>query len=150
MRIFYAAVAAVFAASVAAVSAQTPAAAPTIVMADQEKWTAGTGELAGTQVAILTGDPTKPGPYVIRLKVPPNTTLPAHYHGDTEMVTVISGTVFFGLGDKADPAKAKPVAAGSFASIPANLHHFALTKSDPAVIQIEGAGPFTMTVIQKM
>ncbi|MBV9269578.1 MAG: cupin domain-containing protein, partial [Candidatus Eremiobacteraeota bacterium] len=63
-------------------------------------------------MAVLTGDPTKPGPYVIRLKVPANTKLPAHYHGDTERVTVISGTFYVGLGDKVDAAKATAFPAG--------------------------------------
>jgi quercetin dioxygenase-like cupin family protein len=119
-------------------------------MAGQEKWMAGTGMLAGTQVAVLMGDPSKPGPYVIRLKVPANTSIPAHYHGGTEVVTVVSGTFYVGLGDKMDASKVTAFPAGSFASIPANVHHYALTKSEPVVLQLEGDGPFSMTALEKM
>jgi quercetin dioxygenase-like cupin family protein len=118
-----------------------------IVMANQEKWTAGTGMLKGADVAVLSGDPMKAGPYVIRLKLPANTTFPAHFHGDTEMLTVISGTFYVGLGDKADATKVTALAPGSFASVPANVHHYALTKSEPVVIQINGVGPFSMTAV---
>lgn len=151
MRIVHLAVAAVFALSFGVAAAQTTdqSASPTIVMANAEKWTPGTGMMKGTQVAVLAGDPSKAGPYVMRVKIPANTTLGAHYHGTTENVTVISGALYVGLGDKVDPSKVQELSAGAFASVPANLHHFALTKA-PTVIQIEGMGPESMTAAGKM
>lgn len=152
MRIWHVVLAAVFTMSSGIALAQTAggkagaAAGPTIVTMDTTKWTTGTGMLKGTDVAVLYGDPTKPGPYGIRLKIPANTTFAPHYHGDTENVTVISGTLYVGVGDKVNPSSLKALGPGSFVSVPANLHHYALTK-DAAVIQIEGIGPSSMNAV---
>lgn len=125
------------------------AAAPTIVTMDDLKWTPGTGMMKGVDVAVLMGDPAKPGPYVLRLRIPANTNLPPHYHGDIENVTVISGALWVGLGDKFDASKMKELGPGSFVSVPANLHHFAMTKAE-TVIQIHGVGPSSMMSVDKM
>ena len=123
------------------------AATPTVVTPDKVSWMAGTGAMAGAQIAVLSGDPTKPGPYTIRLKMPANTTFPPHFHGDTENVTVISGSLWVGVGDQVDQSKLMQLPAGSFASIPSGIHHYAVTKED-TVVQLEGNGPFTMTAVK--
>jgi quercetin dioxygenase-like cupin family protein len=56
----------------------------------------------GAQIAVLSGDPSKDGLYVIRLKMPAGYKIPAHNHPTTEMVTVISGDFQLGMGDKLD------------------------------------------------
>lgn len=153
MRFCYFALAAILSISYGVASAQTTgagmAAAPTIVTADSLKWTPGTGMMKGVDVAVLYGDPSKAGPYVLRLRIPANTNLPPHYHGDTENVTVISGALWVGLGDTFDASKMKELGPGSFVSVPANVHHFAMTK-DATVIQIHGIGPSTMMAAGKM
>lgn len=121
--------------------------APTIVLPDQVQWTAGTGPMAGTEVAALVGDPAKPGPFTIRIRLPDGTKLAPHFHGDTERVTVLSGTLMVGLGDKWDESTMKALPAGSFVSVPANVHHYAMAKG-VTVIQLGGNGPFTMTPVE--
>lgn len=111
---------------------------PVIVMNGTEKW--GKPDM-GMQTAVLYGNPDSTGFYVIRLKLGPNWNFPVHYHPTQENVTVISGTFYAGIGDKFDKSKASAFPAGSFASLPPNLKHFAFTKSSGAVIQIEGMGP---------
>jgi quercetin dioxygenase-like cupin family protein len=154
MRIWHFALAAVLTISSGVALAQTSGtsamAAPTIVTMDNTKWTPGTGMMKGADVAVLFGDPTKAGYYAIRLRLAPNMTFSPHYHGDTEHVTVLSGTIYLGVGDKVDAASAKPYGPGTFAAIPANMHHFAFTKADAAIIQIEGVGPASMTAVGKM
>src|SRR5262245_35458440 len=54
----------------------------------------------GAQIAVLAGDPTKPGAYSVRLKFPANYAIPAHSHPTDENVVVVSGAVTFGMGDK--------------------------------------------------
>ena len=125
------------------------ATAPTIVTMDDVKWAPGTGMLKGADVAVLSGDPSKPGPYVMRLRIPANTKIPPHFHGDTENVTVISGALLVGLGDTFDASKMKELGPGSFVSVPANLHHYAMTKAE-TIIQIHGMGPSSMTAVGKM
>lgn len=151
MRFSYVALAILMTISCGVASAQMngAAAAPIIVTMDDVKWTPGTGMMKGVDVAVLSGDPSKPGPYVIRLRIPANATFPPHYHGDTENVTVISGTLLVGIGDTVDASKMKELGPGSFASVPANLHHYAMTKTG-AIIQIHGIGPSSMTAAGKM
>jgi hypothetical protein len=100
----------------------------------------------GAQIAVLSGDPTKTGNFVIRLKLPANYVIPAHHHPTTENVTVLSGTLYAGMGDKVDRSGSKPFVAGGFAGLPAEMNHFAWTKT-PAVIQVEAEGPFAFTYV---
>src|SRR5947199_8302563 len=70
---------------------------------------------AGVKIAVLQGDPGKPGPFVIRLSIPAGYKIPAHNHPTVENVTVISGELHVGMGDKLDATKGKILPAGSFA-----------------------------------
>ncbi len=109
------------------------------------KWAAAPPMLPkGAQMTVLSGDPGKTGVFVIRLRLPANYAIPAHRHPTTENVTVLNGTLYAGMGDKLDRAGSKPFAAGGFASLPAEMNHFAWTKT-PTVIQVEAEGPFAIT-----
>src|SRR5512136_557923 len=66
----------------------------------------------GAKLAVLQGDPGKPGPFVIRLMLPPGFKLPPHAHSQDESLTVISGTFYFGTGDKIETSKAHALSAG--------------------------------------
>ncbi|MDP9025303.1 MAG: cupin domain-containing protein [Candidatus Eremiobacteraeota bacterium] len=131
---------------VATVASGSPA--PTIVMADAVKWTAGTGALAGTQVAVLSGNPaTAGGMYTMRLKLPDGFKFGPHMHPMTENVTVISGTLLVGLGDKMNTSKMMALSAGSFAAVPAGLHHYAMARGQ-TILQLTGVGPEAMTEVK--
>ena len=101
----------------------------------------GSSGVAGIQTSVLAGDPTKPGPYTIRLWAPANTRIAAHSHRDDRTAVVVSGTWYFGYGDKADEAQVKALPPGSFYTEPAGDHHFALTRDEPVVVYIFGYGP---------
>ena len=73
----------------------------------------------GAQMAVLTGDPTKAGLFIVRLKMPAGYKIPAHHHPTDEVVTVISGEMALGMGDKLDMAKSAHLQAGGFAMAPA-------------------------------
>ena len=73
----------------------------------------------GVKVAMLHGDPFQPGHFVIRLKMPANYTIPPHWHSKAENVTVISGTLYLGMGDKVDMKSAHMLKQGGFHSIEA-------------------------------
>ena len=66
----------------------------------------------GAQITVLSGDPSKDGPYVVRLKMPAGYRIPAHNHPTTEMVTVISGDFHLGMGDRLDEEKSGLLTAG--------------------------------------
>ncbi|CAN7326509.1 cupin domain-containing protein [Phenylobacterium sp. LjRoot225] len=101
---------------------------------------------AGAQMAVLSGDPHKAGVFVVRLKVPAGYKVPAHHHPTDEYVTVISGDLSLGMGDKLDPAKAAKLAAGGFAVAGAKMNHFAFS-TEGAVVQVSAEGPFGMTYV---
>ena len=62
----------------------------------------------GAKLAVLYGDPGKDGLFVVRAKLPANYRIPAHSHPTDEVVTVLSGTLFVGMGDKLAPASVQP------------------------------------------
>jgi quercetin dioxygenase-like cupin family protein len=96
--------------------------------------------MAGMSQANLVGDPTKPGPYTVRLTYPDGFTLAPHSHPDAREVTILSGTWLTGYGVKFDEAKLKELPAGSFYTEPAKLPHFVKTKGS-VMIQVSGVGP---------
>ena len=51
------------------------------------------------RLAVLVGQPTKPGPYVVRVKVPSGVKLMPHRHPEDRIYTVMSGVFYIGLGD---------------------------------------------------
>lgn len=121
---------------------------PIIVTPATVAWTPGSGHFVGAQVAVSEGDPAKPGPYTLRLKLPDGATFAPHSHGDVEHVTVLSGTLLVGLGDKLDVAHMKALDAGSYVVIPSGLHHFAMAKGS-TVIQIHGNGPSSFDMVDR-
>lgn len=133
-----------FAISVVSAAAATD---PTIVMADQAKYgPAPQPYPAAAQMAVLSGDPSKAGePYTVRLKLPDGTKIAAHTHGDTENVTVISGTLMVGVGSSFNAAKMLALTPGSYVSIPAGLPHYAMAKGD-TVVQVNGVGPSSIAL----
>ena len=67
----------------------------------------------GARLAVLVGEPSKPGPYVIRVKLPSGVKLMPHKHPEDRIYTVMSGVFYIGLGDKFDGDKVKPYPPGS-------------------------------------
>ena len=100
----------------------------------------------GAQVAVLYGDPGKAGPFVMRLKAPAGYRIPPHTHTQTENLTVISGALYLGMGEKADPATAHPLKAGAFHYLPGKTAHFAFAKA-PTIVQVHGEGPFDINYL---
>ena len=144
-RSLLAALGAVVLVSVAPAVAQNQ---PTAIKPNEVKWTDMKGMPAGWKQAVLVGDPEKPGPYVERLKVPPNATVPPHSHPDTENITVLAGSFGIGEGDKFDKAKGKVLGVGSFYLLPANTVHYAWVGPQGATLQIHGVGPSGMTMAE--
>jgi quercetin dioxygenase-like cupin family protein len=100
----------------------------------------------GAQMAVLSGDPSGNGPYMIRSKLPAGYQVPAHNHPTVENVTVISGTSNVGMGDKLDKKHAQALKAGGFFSMPAKMNHYAWATS-AIVLQIHGQGPFVVNYV---
>lgn len=100
----------------------------------------GTSGLAGIRTTVVMGNPTRSGPYAIRLNVPANARIQAHTHRDDRTAIVVSGTWYFGYGRLADAAAEKALPAGSFYTEPGGVAHFAETKDAAVVVYIIGFG----------
>ena len=114
----------------------------TMANADEITWGAAPPTLpAGAKLAVLNGDPGKPGQFVMRLMLPAGYVIAPHWHSLAEQLTVISGTFYIGMGDKSDRAQAHALKAGGFHYLPGKAHHYAFVR-DATVVQVEGMGPF--------
>lgn len=111
------------------------------------KWSDGPPFLPpGVKMAVLEGDPGKPGAFTIRLQAPDGYKIPAHTHPTAERITVISGTFHLGTGNKLDEAAGHEMVAGSFAVMPAGMKHFAWATGE-TVVQVHGTGPFQIKYV---
>src|SRR5581483_10005096 len=107
---------------------------------DALQWSAAPKALpSGAQLAVLEGDPMKPGPYTMRLKMPDGYKIPPHHHARREHVTVLSGSLKVGMGDKFDDGKMSTFAPGSFAYLEPTVHHYAAADGE-TIIQLHGTG----------
>jgi len=113
----------------------------TITLPADIKWT----KSATSERAVLYGDPSKPGYYVVLQKWLPHNNSRPHKHPNDRYITVLSGTWWVNTGANYDPAGFKPVPAGSFVVHTANEFHYDGAKDEPALLQIAGMGPDTST-----
>jgi hypothetical protein len=105
------------------------------------KWTRQSAlALPGMEQVNLIGDPSKAGPYTLRLKFPKGFKVAPHTHPDAREVTIISGVFATGYGETFDASKLKVLPAGSFYTEPANVPHYIEIKED-VVLQVSGTGP---------
>ena len=103
---------------------------------------------ATTQNAVLYGDPTKAGVYVQRTKIAAGTKLMPHWHPDEwRTAVVLSGTLYFGVGEQWDESKLKAYPTGTFYSEPPKTPHYVWAKDGEVIIQTTGMGPTGTTPI---
>jgi quercetin dioxygenase-like cupin family protein len=96
----------------------------------------------GAQVAVMLGDPTKVGEVVVqRVKLPANYQVPPHTHPYAKNVTVLSGSVGFGMGEKFDATKGAVVKEGAFFAQPAKHVHYVWTGNEEAIVQVQFIAP---------
>ena len=115
-----------------------------VALPDDVKWGPAPPALpAGAQMAVLDGDPSKEGLFVLRAKFPDGYTIPPHWHSTVENVTVISGTFGIGLGDSLDKSKVRYLPPGSYVRLGKEERHFAITKGE-TVVQVHAMGPFDL------
>ncbi|HUL88751.1 MAG TPA: cupin domain-containing protein [Pseudolabrys sp.] len=100
----------------------------------------------GAHVAVVAGDPSKDGPYVVRAKLPSGYKILPHTHPTDENVTVLSGTFHIAMGDKFDIKKGETVRAGGFFTAQKGMQHYGWS-TGPTLIQIHGMGPFAITYV---
>lgn len=128
-------------------AADDTALAPSILAPADIQWRPGPGTIpVGTQFAVIQGDPTKPGPFAIRLRFPAGYRIPPHSHPVPEFLTVLSGSMHRGVGDSFDESKGQLVPTGGFAVTPAGVNHFVWT-TEETVVQVHGFAPGGVTYV---
>ena len=105
------------------------------------KWNV--NEANGSAQAILVGDPSKPGLYVVLQKWFPHHNSRPHSHPNDRFITVLSGTWWVNTGANYDPEGMKPVPAGSFVTHFGKEIHYDGARDGEALLQIVGIGPAT-------
>lgn len=119
----------------------------TAVMDKDIKWQDAPSIGPGAKTAVIHGDPKSSGPFVMRLRLPPNTTIRTHTHPADENVTILSGTLYFAAGDKPDPKTAKAFGPGSYFSIGKGKPMIAYSKESEVIAQLHGTGPWGITYL---
>ncbi len=64
------------------------------------------------RLAVIVGQPSEPGPYVIRVKVPAGVKLMPHKHPEDRIYTVMSAAFYIGLGERFDGRRRESLSAG--------------------------------------
>ena len=111
------------------------------------KWRDPTGA-AGTNQAILAGDPTKPGPYIVLNRFKPGNFSKPHFHPNDRFITVVKGTWWVATGNKHDTSQMVAMPTGSFVTHFGRQVHWDGAKDEEAWVLIVGEGPATSTPVE--
>lgn len=93
------------------------------------------------RLAVLIGEPSQAGPYVVRVKLPGGEKLMPHQHPEDRVYTVMSGVFYIGLGKTFDGEKVKAFPPGSVIVLPGDTPHFHWAKSGEYITQVTAIGP---------
>ena len=118
----------------------------TIKLPADIKWTVNP---SGSESAVLVGDTSKPGLYVVLNKWKAHHNSKPHSHPNDRFITVISGTWWVGTGTDYNVDNLKPVPAGSFVTHYGKEVHYDGAKDGDTILQIVGIGPATSTPAEK-
>src|SRR6266436_5060114 len=120
--------------------AQGPGAHSTVTP-DQLQWKDVPALGPGVKLALIEGPMNEAVPFIVRIKFPAGSKVPAHWHPAIEHVTVMSGVLNMGVGDKFDESQAKPLPVGSVSIMQPKTTHFA-TMNEETILQVHGIGPW--------
>jgi quercetin dioxygenase-like cupin family protein len=101
----------------------------------------------GTQLVVINGDPAKAGPFVLRVKFPPNTIVAPHTHATAENLTVLTGTLYHGMGKTLQKPQGKKLKSGGFIYLPPDMPHSVWTTATESIVQVTGTGPFALNYV---
>jgi len=128
--------------STSAIAADLNPAAVAYTLPDKIEWKQTS---ARSQQAILAGDPSKPGLYVVMQKWLPGGMSHPHFHPNDRFITVLKGTWWVGTGTRFDPDSTVPMPTGTFVKHFGKQVHYDGAKDEETVLLITGEGPATAT-----
>jgi quercetin dioxygenase-like cupin family protein len=110
-------------------------------------WTKGPDFLPkGAMMAVVSGDPTKSGPFTVELSFPNGYRIAPHSHPTAERITVKSGEFTYGMGDEMKASEMKTMKPGDSGEMPAGMHHYAQARGK-TVVAVSSTGPFAITYV---
>ena len=125
----------------------TPLASSQAINEDALKWGPVPAFLPpGAQMAVLDGDPSQAMPITLRLKMPAGYQIPAHWHPTQEDATVLSGSLYVGMGDVLSKTGSTLLKVGGFMPFGAKMNHFIWTDEE-TVVEVHLNGPFEITYV---
>lgn len=102
----------------------------------------------GPSTAVLYGNPSKPGVFVMRAKFPAGHKVTPRWRPDEwRTAVVLSGTFYYAVGEIWDESKLVAYPPGTFFSHPSKHPHFAWAKDGEVIIQFTAMGPTSVTPI---
>jgi quercetin dioxygenase-like cupin family protein len=119
-----------------------------VIFPDQVKWTP-LPFAPGAKAAWLAGGADKAENYTVRVHLDAGAKIPPHSHGDTRMITVLSGEVYVGRSAKFAEDATKAYGPGTFFIVPAGAPHYAWAKNGEAIYQESGTGPSSTALIKE-
>jgi quercetin dioxygenase-like cupin family protein len=99
------------------------------------------------RLGVIVGQPSDPGLYTIRVKVPHGVKLMPHRHPEDRIYTVISGLFYIGLGNEFDADKLEAYPPGAVIVLPGDTSHFHWAKSGDYITQVSAMGPLGMEYV---
>jgi len=114
---------------------------------DQVPWRDAPATLPpGAKMAVLEGDPSKPGFFTVRFRLPDGYRVMPHWHPKTERLTILQGVVNLGMGDHFDAAATQALGAGTYSSMPPKMTHFAWVSGE-TILQLSSIGPWKIIYV---
>lgn len=118
-----------------------------VIRSEEVEWKSFASFPPAARLAILVGDPGKPGPYLIRVRLPAGTRMMPHKHAEDRIYTVISGVFYIGLGEEFDESKLTAHGPGTVLVLPSGQAHFHWAKSGEYITQVSAIGPLGLAYI---
>lgn len=119
------------------------------ILPEEIVWQSYRGYPPAARVAVVVGDPAKPGPYTIRVKLPGDAKMMPHKHPEDRIYTVISGIFYIGVGEAFDEHKLKAHPPGSVVVLPGDTPHFHWAKSGEYITQVTALGPLGLEYVNR-
>lgn len=130
------------------VDAEQASAGHLMVTPEQVQWNDVASMPPGAKAAVLEGDPSADGPFTMLISFPADYTIPLHTHPAVERVTVLEGTLYFGVGTTFDRNRVQALGEGALAVMDVGVPMYGFTTDEPAVIQLNGSGPWGIDYLE--
>jgi quercetin dioxygenase-like cupin family protein len=118
-----------------------------VIRSEEVQWRRFAAFPPRARLAVLVGDPTRAGPYVIRVRIPGGIKMMPHRHPEDRIYTVISGIFYIGIGSRFDEEILTAHAPGSVVVLPGGQSHFHWAKSGEYVTQVTAIGPLDLEYV---